>query len=96
MTVVEPVYIVAASRTPIGSFNGDFKSFTAVDLGVIATKKALESLPNIQIDEVYFGNVLSAGVGQNPARQVCIKSGLAASIPCTTVNKVCASGMKVN
>ena len=90
------VYIVAAVRTPMGSFNGMLSEISAPHLGSIAIKGALSKskLNPSDIDEVYFGNVLQAGVGQAPARQAAILAGLPASTPCTTVNKVCASGMK--
>ena len=90
------VVIVAAKRTPIGSFMGDFSNLSAPELGSLAIKGACESI-NINldvIDEVYMGNVLQAGVGQAPARQAAIKAGLSNKVPCTTVNKVCSSGMK--
>ncbi|KAG2013738.1 3-ketoacyl-CoA thiolase [Coprinopsis cinerea AmutBmut pab1-1] len=90
------VVIVSASRTPVGSFNGALKSFTAPQLGSIALKHALES-KNIDpalVEEVYFGNVVQAGVGQSPARQVALGAGLRTSSDATTINKVCASGMK--
>ncbi|KAH8830834.1 peroxisomal 3-ketoacyl-CoA-thiolase [Flagelloscypha sp. PMI_526] len=88
--------IVAASRTPVGSFNGSLKTFTAPQLGIAALKHALESnkIDAGVIDEVYFGNVISAGVGQSPARQVALGAGLKPSSDATTINKVCASGMK--
>ncbi|KAF8231847.1 peroxisomal 3-ketoacyl-CoA-thiolase [Tricholoma matsutake] len=88
--------IVAASRTPVGSFNGALKSFTAPQLGTIALKHALES-KNIDpavVEEVFFGNVVQAGVGQSPARQVALNAGLSSSSDATTINKVCASGLK--
>ncbi|KIY68618.1 thiolase [Cylindrobasidium torrendii FP15055 ss-10] len=88
--------IVAASRTPTGSINGSLKSFKAPELGAAALKHALESKsidPSI-VEEVYFGNVVQAGVGQSPARQVALHSGLSSSSDATTINKVCASGMK--
>ena len=90
------VYIVAAVRTPMGSFNGMLSEISAPHLGSIAIKGALSKskLNPSDIDEVYFGNVLQAGVGQAPARQAAILAGLPESTPCTTVNKVCASGMK--
>ncbi|TFK28808.1 peroxisomal 3-ketoacyl-CoA-thiolase [Coprinopsis marcescibilis] len=90
------VVIVSASRTPVGSLNGSLKSFTAPQLGVIALKHALES-KNIDpavVEEVYFGNVVQAGVGQSPARQVALGAGLNTSSDATTINKVCASGLK--
>ena len=90
------VYIVAAVRTPMGSFNGMFSGISAPKLGSVAIKGALSKsgLNPSDVDEVYFGNVLQAGVGQAPARQAAILAGLPESTPCTTVNKVCASGMK--
>ena len=92
----EEVYIVSAVRTPIGGFNGSLASFTAPQLGSVAIKGALEkiSLNGDQIQEVFMGNVLTANVGQNPARQAAIGAGISVSVPCTTINKVCASGMK--
>ena len=90
------VYIVAAVRTPMGSFNGMLSGISAPKLGSVAIKGALtkSGLNPSDVDEVYFGNVLQAGVGQAPARQAAILAGLPESTPCTTVNKVCASGMK--
>ncbi|KAF9055156.1 peroxisomal 3-ketoacyl-CoA-thiolase [Hymenopellis radicata] len=88
--------IVAASRTPTGSINGTLKSFTAPQLGSAALKHALQSKnidPTI-VEEVYFGNVVQAGVGQSPARQVALNAGLSSSSDATTINKICASGMK--
>lgn len=93
----ENVYIVAASRTPIGSFQGCLASKTYVDLGSTAVKGALAQVPEIDpssVEEIFFGNVISANVGQAPARQVALASGLGNHIVATTVNKVCASGMK--
>ena len=90
------IYIVAAARTPIGSFGGILSSFSATELGALAIKGALEKAeigPTL-IDEVYFGNVLSANLGQAPARQAALGAGLPNSTNCTTVNKVCASGAK--
>ena len=90
------VYIVAAVRTPMGSFNGKLSGISAPKLGAIAIKGALEKSgvkPN-DVDEVFFGNVLQAGIGQAPARQAAIFAGLPNTTPCTTINKVCASGMK--
>ncbi|KAF8812370.1 peroxisomal 3-ketoacyl-CoA-thiolase [Phlegmacium glaucopus] len=90
------VVIVSASRTPVGSLNGSLKSFTAPQLGAIALKHALEAgkvNPAI-VEEVYFGNVIQAGVGQSPARQVALAAGLQTSSDATTINKVCASGLK--
>ena len=90
------VFIVAAVRTPMGSFNGKLSGISAPKLGAIAIKGALEKagVQSDQVDEVYFGNVLQAGLGQAPARQAAIFAGLPNTTPCTTVNKVCASGMK--
>ena len=90
------VYIVSAVRTPMGSFQGALSSVSAPKLGAAAIKGALEAA-NVQpdsIDEVFMGNVLQAGVGQAPARQAAMAAGLGQDVPCTTVNKVCASGMK--
>ena len=90
------VYIVAGKRTPIGSFNGRLSSFQAVELGEFAVKGALESI-NLnpkEIDEVILGNVLGAGLGQAPARQVAVRGGIGLDVPCTTINKVCSSGLK--
>ena len=90
------VYIISAVRTPIGSFGGVLKSFSATQLGAIAIKAAVEraGLQPSQIDEVLMGCVLQANLGQAPARQAAILAGLPNSVICTTVNKVCASGMK--
>ncbi|AUZ74964.1 MULTISPECIES: thiolase family protein [Aeromonas] len=90
------IVIVAAKRTPIGAFQGALANLTAPELGAcaIAAAMAEAGLREEQIDEAYLGNVLSAGVGQAPARQAVLKAGLPDSIPCTTVNKVCGSGMK--
>lgn len=93
----ENVYIVAAARTPIGSFQGSLSSKTYVDLGSTAVKGALAQVPEIDpisVEEIVFGNVISANIGQAPARQVALASGLGKHIVATTVNKVCASGMK--
>jgi len=88
--------IVSAARTPIGSFNGLLSSLPATRLGSIAIRDAVErvQLGADEIDEVIMGNVLSAGLGQAPARQAALGAGLPHSIPCTTVNKVCGSGLK--
>ncbi|MEH8144310.1 acetyl-CoA C-acyltransferase [Aeromonas hydrophila] len=90
------IVIVAAKRTPMGAFQGALANLTAPELGAcaIAAAMAEAGLRGEQIDEAYLGNVLSAGVGQAPARQAVLKAGLPDSIPCTTVNKVCGSGMK--
>ena len=90
------VYIVSAARTPMGSFLGTLSSVPATKLGATAISGALEmaGLDPKEIEEVYMGNVLQAGVGQAPARQAALGAGILDSVPCTTVNKVCASGMK--
>ncbi len=93
---MQEVYIVSALRTPLGSFGGVLSSLSAIELGVTAIKGALEQAglqPN-QVEEVYFGNVCSANLGQAPARQAALGAGIPNSIPCTTVNKVCSSGIK--
>jgi acetyl-CoA C-acetyltransferase len=90
------VVIVSAVRTPIGSFMGGLSTVSAPKLGAAAIKGALDKInldPNL-VDEVFMGNVIQAGVGQAPARQAAIYAGLADSVVCTTINKVCASGMK--
>ncbi|MCW9036275.1 acetyl-CoA C-acyltransferase [Altibacter sp.] len=90
------VVIVAAARTPIGSFMGSLSSLTATQLGSAAIKGALDKIqldPSL-VQEVYMGNVVQAGVGQAPARQAALGAGIPDTVPCTTVNKVCASGMK--
>jgi acetyl-CoA C-acetyltransferase len=94
--IMKEVYIVGAARTPMGSFLGSLSTVSAPTLGATAIKGALLKAgvdPNI-VDEVFMGNVLQAGVGQAPARQAAMMAGIPNSVPCTTVNKVCASGMK--
>lgn len=93
---MKEVYIVSAVRTPIGSFGGGLASLTATQLGSTAVKAALAkiNLEAAQINELFMGNVISAGLGQAPATQVAVGAGLGYNIPCTLVNKVCASGMK--
>jgi acetyl-CoA C-acetyltransferase len=93
---MKEVYIVSAVRTPIGSFNGVLSSLSATQLGAAAIKGAIEKagISKEAVDEVYMGCVLQAGLGQAPARQAAIHAGLGDNVPCTTVNKVCASGMK--
>ena len=90
------VYIVAAVRTPMGSFMGGLSTVPATKLGAIAIEGALKKggVSADIVDEVFMGNVLQAGVGQAPARQAALGAGLGNNVPCTTVNKVCASGMK--
>ncbi|MFT5435917.1 MAG: acetyl-CoA C-acetyltransferase [Ulvibacter sp.] len=90
------VVIVSAVRTPIGSFMGSLSSLTATQLGSAAIKGALDTInldPTL-VQEVFMGNVVQAGVGQAPARQAALGAGIPNTVPCTTVNKVCASGMK--
>jgi acetyl-CoA C-acetyltransferase len=94
--MTKEVYIVSAARTPMGAFMGAFSTTPATQLGSIAIKGALEKgdVHAEWIDEVFMGNVLQAGVGQAPARQAALGAGLGQNVPCTTINKVCASGMK--
>ena len=90
------VVIVSAARTPIGSFLGALSTIPAPKLGAIAIKGALEKInlkPEL-VEEVLMGNVVQAGTGQAPARQAAIYAGIPNTVPCTTINKVCASGMK--
>ncbi len=93
---MKEVYIVSAVRTPIGSFGGSLASVSATKLGSVAVKGAIAKvgLDPKHIQEVFFGNVISSGLGQAPATQVAVGAGLGYDIPCTLVNKVCASGMK--
>jgi acetyl-CoA C-acetyltransferase len=93
---MKEVYIISAVRTPIGSFGGSLSGVSAVELGAIAVKGALAKagVEAKLVQEVFVGNVISAGLGQAPATQVAAASGLGFEIPCTLVNKVCASGMK--
>lgn len=93
---MKEVYIVAAVRTPMGSFMGGLSSVPAPKLGAAAIKGALEKsgVNASEVQEVFMGNVLSAGLGQAPARQAAMFAGIGQEVPCTTVNKVCASGMK--
>lgn len=90
----DPVVITAAKRTPLGGFQGGLSALSAPRLGSISIKAALEESGLSTVDEVFMGNVLPAGVGQNPARQAALGAGLAQSVPATTVSKVCGSGMK--
>ncbi|WP_159466857.1 acetyl-CoA C-acyltransferase [Dyadobacter sp. 3J3] len=92
----EEVFILAAARTPIGSFGGSLSSVSATRLGAVAISGALEKskIDPASVQEVYMGNVISSNLGQAPARQAAIFSGLSPDVICTTVNKVCASGMK--
>lgn len=90
------VYIISAARTPIGSFGGKLSGFTATQLGSLAIKGALEKagVDAQEVQEVYMGNVVSAGLGQAPARQAALGAGIGENVPCTAINKVCSSGMK--
>ncbi|KAK8162684.1 acetyl-CoA acetyltransferase IB [Phyllosticta citrichinensis] len=96
MSSLPPVYIVSAARTPVGMFQGSVSSLSAVQLGSHAIKSAVEraAIKPESVEEVYFGNVLSANLGQNPARQCAIGAGLPEATVATTVNKVCASSLK--
>ena len=93
---MKEVVIVSAVRTPMGSFGGSLSTMPATKLGAIAIKGAIEkiNLNPKEINEVYMGNVLQANLGQAPARQAAVFAGIDENVPCTTVNKVCASGMK--
>ena len=93
---MKEVVIVSAVRTPMGSFGGVFSSIPATKLGAFAIKGAIEKcgIDKEIINEVFMGNVLQANLGQAPARQAAIEAGLSEKIPCTTINKVCSSGMK--
>ncbi|MHA6325304.1 acetyl-CoA C-acyltransferase [Roseivivax sp. CAU 1753] len=95
-TARDPIMICAASRTPLGAFQGAFTGVPATELGAVAIRAALAQagLAPDAVDEVLMGNVLSAGLGQAPARQAALGAGLPVSVPCTTVSKVCGSGMK--
>ena len=92
----DPIVIVSATRTPLGGFQGDFNSLTAPQLGAAAIKAAVEraGVAPALVEEVVFGNVLQAGVGQAPARQAALGAGLPLSVACTTVHKVCGSALK--
>lgn len=88
--------IVSAARTPVGSFGGALASQSAVDLGVVAAKEAIQraGIKPEQIEDVYIGNILSAGLGQNVARQVAVQSGIPHTTPATAINKLCGSGLR--
>lgn len=96
MSARAAVVILSAARTPMGGFQGELSSLSASDLGAAAVRGAVSRahLKPEQIDEVFFGNVLSAGVGQAPARQAALKGGLPEATPCSTISKVCGSGMR--
>lgn len=93
---MKEVVIASAVRTPIGTFGGSFKNVAAVDLGTVAVKEAIKraGIKEDQVDELIFGNVLQAGLGQNVARQVSVHAGIPVEVPSFTVNKVCGSGLK--
>ena len=93
---MKEVYIIAAVRTPIGSFGGKLSGFSATQLGSHAIKGALEKagISAKDVQEVFIGNVISANLGQAPARQAALGAGIGHNVPCTTVNKVCSSGLK--
>jgi acetyl-CoA C-acetyltransferase len=92
----DPIVIVSGVRTPIGALLGDFKDMSAPQLGSVAIRAAVEraGLPADAMEEAYMGCVLSAGIGQAPARQAALGAGLPEAVPCTTVSKVCGSGLK--
>lgn len=92
----EAIYILSAARTPIGAYLGALSELSAPELGAVAARAALERahVAPQAIDEVYLGNVLSAGIGQAPARQASLKADIPDRVPCTTVSKVCGSGMQ--
>lgn len=96
MDVLEEVVIVSAVRTPIGKFGGSLKHISAVELGTIVTKEALKraTISPDSVDQVIFGNVLQAGSGQNPARQIAVHSDIPYTTPGMTINEVCGSGLK--
>ena len=93
---MKEVYIISAVRTPIGSFGGSLKSFSATQLGAVAIKGAVEKagIKAEQVQDVLMGSVIQANLGQAPARQAAKFAGLPNEVNCTTINKVCASGMK--
>src|SRR5437773_1049484 len=95
-TTMNDAYILSAARTPIGKYLGSLAELTAPQLGAIAIEEALRraAVPKDRVREVIIGNVLQAGVGQNPARQAALKAGLPDSVAAYTVNKVCGSGLK--
>ena len=92
----DPVVIVGAARTPMGAFQGDFKDFPASELGAVAIRAAVErsGIKADDVEEVIMGCVLPAGQGQAPARQASLGAGIPLGAGCTTVNKMCGSGMK--
>src|SRR5256714_4004204 len=93
---MKDIVIISAVRTPIGKFQGALKSMSAPQLGALVVKAAVEraGLTPRQIDEVIMGNVVSAGLGQNPARQAALRGGMLPDVAAMTINKVCGSGLK--
>src|SRR5947209_11382385 len=96
MLTNEDVVIISACRTPVGKFQGSLSEFTATQLGAIAVREAVKraGIDPAQVDECIMGNVVSAGLGQNPARQAAIYGGLPPEVGAMTINKVCGSGLK--
>src|ERR1700741_4938171 len=96
MSSLEDVVIVSAVRTPVGKFQGSLSDFSAPQLGAIVVREAVKraSIDPKQVEECIMGNVVSAGLGQNPARQAAIFGGLAPEVGAMTINKVCGSGLK--
>src|SRR6476620_4558349 len=95
---MKEVVIISGVRTPIGKFQGTLKPFSATQLGALAVKAAVQraGLDPQQVDECIMGNVVSAGLGQNPARQAALKGGLLPDVAAMTINKVCGSGLKAD
>jgi len=96
LSAADPIVILSYARTPMGGLQGALADVSATDLGATAVKAAVEraGVPGEEIERIYMGCVLPAGLGQAPARQAAIKAGLPASVQATTVNKVCGSGMQ--
>src|SRR5262245_42551304 len=92
----DPVVIASYARTPMGGFQGDFAGTSSVDLGAVAVKAAIEraGVEGDQVEQIFMGCVLPAGLGQAPARQAALGAGLPKSVEATTVNKMCGSGMQ--
>ena len=89
---MDPIVIVSAARTPLGAFNGKFKSTSSMELGATVIKKVVEDF-DVKVDSVYMGCVLPAGLGQSPARQAALCAGLDKAVNCVNINKICGSGM---
>ena len=89
---MDPIVIVSAARTPLGAFNGKFKSTSTMELGSTVIKKVVENF-DVRVDSVYMGCVLPAGLGQSPARQSALCAGLDKAVNCVNINKICGSGM---